>query len=142
MPRAAPAPASAEPLDDERERPAEHPVADEPVGEAGREEPDKGLERVEVVERAGDGSCERRRDAADEGKRDDDVLAIARGLDGVVTQRFEDFARMGKHEHCTARPSALAHGLRATTVIPSRKLRGITLPSARYARFFREPWSK
>ena len=131
MPRPTPAPFPAEPLDDERQSPAEHPVADEPVREAGREDPDKRLESVEVVERSRAGGRERRGNSAHERERDDDVLPVAGGLDGVVSQRFENLARIRQHAHCPARPRALVHGLRATTVIPSRKLRGIARPSAR-----------
>ena len=108
--------------------PAEHPVPDEPVREAGREDPDECLESVEVVERTGAGSRERRGNPAHEGEHDDHVLAVAGGLDGVVSQRFEDLARARQHTHRAARPRALVHCVRAMTVIPSRRLRGIIRP--------------
>ncbi len=131
MPGPPPAPATSQPLDDERESPAEHPVPDEPVREAGREDPDEGLECVEVVERAGAGRRERRGNPAHEGEHDDHVLAVAGGLDRVVTQRFENLARVRQHTHGAACPRALVHCLRAMTVIPSRRLRGIIRPTAR-----------
>ena len=65
-----------------------------------------GLESVEVVERPRAGGRERRRNAAHERERDDHVLAVAGGLDRVVTQRFEDLARIRQHAHRAARPRA------------------------------------
>ena len=84
-----------------------------------------------VVERSCAGGRERRGNHH-EGEHHDHVLAVAGGLDRVVTQRasktWRGFARTSTARRAHA-PSLTASG--PLTVIPSRRLRGIIRPTAR-----------